>query len=102
MKKLSAVFIFALLIITAFSGCAGIGEKNASLITVYGIMAVLAIVMLLGYFCVVKKKEACFTVLFSSVAVVNAGYFCLASSNPVLVEQRSFPRFHLKYRHNAE
>ena len=80
MKKVSAVFIFALLIVTAFSGCAGIGEKNASLITVYGIMAVLAIVMLLGYFCVVKKKEAWFTVLFSSVAVVNAGYFCLASS----------------------
>ncbi|MBR3611414.1 MAG: hypothetical protein IKL57_08180 [Oscillospiraceae bacterium] len=65
---------------TAFSGCAKIGEKSASLVTVYGIMVVLAIVMLLGYFCVVKKKEAWLTVLFSSVAVVNAGYFCLASS----------------------
>ena len=64
----------------AFSGCAKIGEKSASLVTVYGIMAVLAIAMLLGYFCVVKKKEAWLTVLFSSVAVVNAGYFCLASS----------------------
>ncbi|MBQ3530415.1 MAG: hypothetical protein IJA05_00660 [Oscillospiraceae bacterium] len=80
MKKLSAIFILILSIMTAFSGCAGIGEKNASLITVYGIMAVLAIIMLLGYFCIVKKKEAWFTVLFSSVAVVNAGYFCLASS----------------------
>ncbi len=80
MKKLSAIFILILSIMTAFSGCAGIGEKNASLITVYGIMAVLAIIMLLGYFCIVKKKETWFTVLFSSVAVVNAGYFCLATS----------------------
>ena len=80
MKKLSAIFILILSTMTAFSGCAKIGEKSASLVTVYGIMAVLAIVMLLGYFCVVKKKEAWLTVLFSSVAVVNAGYFCLASS----------------------
>ena len=80
MKKLSAIFILILSMMTAFSGCAKIGEKSASLVMVYGIMAVLAIVMLLGYFCVVRKKEAWFTVLFSSVAVVNAGYFCLASS----------------------
>ncbi|MBR2639882.1 MAG: hypothetical protein IKD39_04875 [Oscillospiraceae bacterium] len=80
MKKLSEIFILILSMATAFSGCAKIGEKSASLVTVYGIMVVLAIVMLLGYFCVVKKKEAWLTVLFSSVAVVNAGYFCLASS----------------------
>ncbi|MBR3953803.1 MAG: hypothetical protein IKJ82_09415 [Oscillospiraceae bacterium] len=80
MKKLSAIFILILSMTAAFSGCAKIGEKSASLVTVYGIMAVLAIAMLLGYFCVVKKKEAWLTVLFSSVAVVNAGYFCLASS----------------------
>ena len=80
MKKLSAIFILILSMTAAFSGCAKIGEKSASLVTVYGIMVVLAIVMLLGYFCVVKKKEAWLTVLFSSVAVVNAGYFCLASS----------------------
>ncbi len=80
MKKTSSIFILILSVMTAFSGCAKIGDKTASLITVYGIMAVLAIIMLLGYFCVVKKKETWFTVLFSSVAVVNAGYFCLASS----------------------
>lgn len=80
MKKLSVIFILILSTMTVFSGCAKIGEKSASLVTVYGIMAVLAIAMLLGYFCVVKKKEAWLTVLFSSVAVVNAGYFCLASS----------------------
>ena len=80
MKKLSIIFILIMSTMTVFSGCAKIGEKSASLVTVYGIMAVLAIAMLLGYFCVVKKKEAWLTVLFSSVAVVNAGYFCLASS----------------------
>ncbi|MBR2041439.1 MAG: hypothetical protein IJ945_03610 [Oscillospiraceae bacterium] len=80
MKKLSAIFILILSMTTAFSGCAKIGEKSASLVTVYGIMAVLAIIMLLGYFCIVRKKETWFTVLFSSVAVVNAGYFCLSAS----------------------
>ena len=57
---------------TAFSGCAKIGEKSASLVTVYGIMAVLAIIMLLGYFCIVRKKETWFTVLSSSAVSFRA------------------------------
>lgn len=80
MKKLSANLSVFVLLATVFSGCAKIGEKSASPVIVYGIMAVLAVIMLLGYFCLVKKKEAWFTVLFTSVAVVNAGYFSLSVS----------------------
>ena len=80
MKNPSSI-LYLTPILTAFSGCMRIGEKSASLIVVYGAMALLSLLMLLGYFCLVKKKEAWFVVLFSSVVVVNAGYFSIAASS---------------------
>ncbi len=81
MKKTSAILFYIVPLLVAFSGCAKIGEKSADLTIVYGIMAVLAFLLLIGYICIIKKKETWFTVLFSSVAVVNAGYFCIATSH---------------------
>lgn len=80
MKKLSAISLFFISLAAVFSGCASIGEKGSSPVIVYAVMAVMAILMLLAYFFFVKKKEAWFTVLFTSVAVVNAGYFSLSVS----------------------
>ena len=48
---------------------------------VYGAVAVLSILLLIGYLFVEKKKERNFIFLISCVAIVNTGYFLLAAAN---------------------
>ena len=76
MKKLWIPILGAL----TLSGC-GTEDKGGSLSTVYGIMAVLSLVLLLGYWLLMKKRDKWFLVLFSSVLVVNVGYFLLSVSH---------------------
>ena len=81
MKKISATLLIIMPLLLSFSGCAEIGSKSASVAVVYGIMMLLAILLLIGYLCIVQKKETWLTVLFICIAVVNAGYFSLAVSS---------------------
>ena len=60
------------------SGCTG--EKGGSLSTVYCITMILSLILLVGYLLVMKVRNRWFLVLFSSVLVVNAGYFLLSVS----------------------
>ena len=83
MKKISAILFIITPLLLSFSGCAAIGSKSASIAVVYGIMMLLALFMLIGYICIVQKKEAWLTVLFICIAVVNAGYFSLAVSSTI-------------------
>lgn len=62
------------------TGCSAIGDKNASLSVVYGVTAVLSLMLLAGYCCFAKKRDHWHILLFSCVVVVNAGYFALAIS----------------------
>ena len=62
------------------AGCGAVGEKSSSLVLLYAATAVLAALMLLGYFLLEKKRQLWFTVLFVSVTVVNTGYFLLSVS----------------------
>lgn len=48
---------------------------------IYAAAAVLSLLLLIGYFGLVRKKNVWFILLFSSVLVVNIGYFCLAISS---------------------
>ena len=48
---------------------------------VYGAVAVLSVLLLIGYFLIEKKKERNFIFLISCVAIVNTGYFLLAAAN---------------------
>lgn len=80
MKKIFAGFTGLLLILFTLSGCGGIGAKDASLSVIYGITAVLSLLLLVGYCCVARKKDKWFLLLFSSVLVVNIGYFLLSVS----------------------
>ena len=48
---------------------------------VYGAVAVLSVLLLIGYVLIEKKKERNFIFLISCVAVVNTGYFLLAAAN---------------------
>lgn len=61
-------------------GCAGVGEKSASLSVIYIAAAVLSLLMLVGYCCFVRKKSVWFVVMFAAILVVNVGYYSLSVS----------------------
>lgn len=68
-----------LLCLLLLSGCAGVGQKAASLSVVYGATALVSLFLLAGC-CLKPKKSRWFYVLFSSVLVVNLGYYFLSVS----------------------
>ena len=70
------IMIFPLLL----SGCRTVGEKSASLSIIYGVCAVLSLLLLIGCYFLVQKKRTWFLILFSSVFAVNAGYTLLSVS----------------------
>ena len=50
------------------------------MIITYAIMAIIAAILLVGYFALVRKKEPWLLLLYICVTVVNAGYFLLSIS----------------------
>ena len=68
------------LILFFFTGCNPIGEKAVSLSVIYGVAAVLAMLLLVGYCCIAKKRDRWYLLLFASVMVVNIGYLALSIS----------------------
>ena len=59
----------------------GISMKTGDLTMVYGAVAVLSVLLLIGYLFFEKRKERNFVFLLSCVAIVNSGYFLLASAS---------------------
>ena len=55
--------------------------NTGNMTMVYGAVAVLSVLLLIGYFLIEKKKERNFILLISCVAIVNTGYFLLAAAN---------------------
>jgi len=80
MKKLFASVPILLFLILSLSGCNAVGEKSANLTIIYGAAAVLSLLLLIGCLLLVRKNKVWFTLLFSSVHVVNIGYTFLAMS----------------------
>ena len=80
MNKIFAGAWIVLLLICGLSGCHAVGNKTASLTVIYAAVAVLAVLLLIGYGVGVKKKNKWFTLLFSAVSVVNIGYYWLSVS----------------------
>ena len=73
-------FFFLCAILTSLCGCSMGGEKNSSLSAVYLATAILSLLLLVCYFCVRKKKDPWYGLLFISVLVVNVGYYLLSVS----------------------
>jgi len=63
------------------SGCASVGNKAASASVIYGVAALISLLLLVVYCCAEKKKDVWYLLLFSSVLVVNIGYFSLGTSH---------------------
>lgn len=83
MKKVHAgcLRLLAVIIILLLCGCSPIGSKSASLAWVYTAAAIISLALLAGCFFSVRANRKWFLLLFSSVAVVNIGYCCLAFSS---------------------
>ena len=79
--KRHSLYPTMLLLLLTLSGCTGIGQKTASMSIIYGATAVLSLLLLIGYHCLVPKKEGWFLLLFASVLVVDVGYFALSISS---------------------
>lgn len=71
----------ALLPIFILTGCGAIGKKDGSMATLYGGAALFALFIFIAYLLFVKAKNRWFTLMLSSIVVVNSGYHLLATSN---------------------
>ena len=80
-KKLFSGIPILLFLIFVMTGCNPIGDKTASFTIIYAATTVHSFLLLLGYCFLIRKKSVWFVLLFSSVLVVNIGYFCLAVSS---------------------
>lgn len=77
-KNLKSLSFLPLLI--ALSGCNATGDKTADVSLIYCVTGVLALILLVAYFWLVKKKDTWFLLLFGSLLVVNMGYLALSLS----------------------
>lgn len=80
MKKLT--LCASLLSLPFLAGCT-IGDKAMGMNIIYAFTTVFSLLLLIGYCCLMKKREPWFIVLFSSVLIVNAGYLWLSVSKTV-------------------
>jgi len=78
-KVLTGVFAACLPFI--LTGCSQAAGDGASAAIIYGAAAVLSLLLLIGYCLVEHKRNLWFLLLFSSVLVINIGYFALSTSN---------------------
>ena len=60
-----------------------IQKGGAALIITYAIVAVIAVILLIGYTALVRKKEPWLLLLYICVTIVNMGYFLLSISKTV-------------------
>lgn len=81
MKKRLVALVSVVLMLFSLSGFTSTDEKEMSIAVVYCVAAVLSVVVFLLYVFGIKKKSPWFILLFTSVFVVNIGYFSLAVSS---------------------
>jgi len=62
------------------TGCSKAESDGASAAIIYGAAALLSLFLLIGYCVIDRKRDKWFLLLFSSVLVVNIGYFALSTS----------------------
>lgn len=66
--------------LVSLTACSPLGSKAYSISVIYGAMAFLSLLLLIGYCLLARKKETWFLLLFASVIVVNIGYLSLSVS----------------------
>lgn len=67
-------------ILALLSGCGATDSRVGELVFIYGAAMVISVLLLIGYCTLARNKTGLYVLLFSSVAVVNIGYFWLSVS----------------------
>jgi len=80
MKKTVIWVLLISMLAIGLSGCGVIGEKSSSMSMIYGATAVISLLLLIVYCFCIRKKETWMLLLFSSILVVNIGYYTLGIS----------------------
>lgn len=80
MKKRFMLILLSAFFVPLLSGFTYSSQKAISLVAIYGVAAVISVVIFLVYVFGVKKKSPWFILLFSSIFVVNIGYLSLSIS----------------------
>lgn len=81
MKKYFTSFLLLIFVALGFNGCSFADYKVADLSVIYGVTALLSLLLLIGCRLLVRQKRVWFILLFSSVLVVNTGYTLLSVSS---------------------
>ena len=78
-KKFASAYL--LLFMPCFlTGCNVIGQKNMSISVIYGVLTIIALLLLMVYGLVIREKDIWFLLLSVSIVIVNIGYFALSIS----------------------
>ena len=80
MKKASVLYILFTLSTLCLSGCGTIGDKMTSMSLIYAAAAVTSLLLLVGFNYIIRNKDVWYQLLFSSIFIVNLGYFTLSIS----------------------
>lgn len=83
MTKKLLILASVFLALLSLGGCSGVGNKNATISTIYIATSILSVLLLFGYCTLIKEKQPWFILLFSAVAVVNIGYLSLSVSSTI-------------------
>lgn len=78
-KYTGTIFLFILLGLL-LGGCGRIGSKAADASVIYGAATVFSVFIAAAYIGFIREKNKWFTMLFSSVFIVNSGYLMLSVS----------------------
>ena len=79
MKRFAVIFCL-LFLLTVLSGCSLLEVPTITNSTIYAVTAVLSLLLLISVCNLHQKKDLWLILLFSSVFIVNAGYFALSIS----------------------
>lgn len=79
-NRVCLLLAFCLLSMLFLPGCNSVGDKTTSISVVYIVTSIFSLMLLIGYVFAIKKKEVWFIVLFTSVLVVNLGYYFMSVS----------------------
>ncbi|MBE6651640.1 MAG: hypothetical protein E7613_10070 [Ruminococcaceae bacterium] len=86
MKNRKGLFLIICLLSALFlTGCSTVGEKATSTSIIYIVTSVFSFLLLMGYLFAIKKREVWFIILFTSVLVVNIGYYFISVSGTLNV-----------------
>ena len=78
MRKHSFIYLLIVLVSMCLSGCGAVGDKMTSMSIIYAVTAAFALVLLIVFNYIIPKKDVWYQLLFSSIFVVNLGYFTLS------------------------